>query len=120
MQAICDGAKRFSWISPEHHGASHDSAAWSSTKLNNIMQMQRMKPILENHGLFLVGNTSYPLSSYLMMALAAVEAGLNVAWGLSVGSSSSKSGYTVLRLAHEGVGVLLEAGVLVDPCGGIM
>ena len=35
VQAICDRAKRYLWISLGHHGhgASHDSAAFSSTKL---------------------------------------------------------------------------------------
>eukprot|EP00804_Cyclotella_cryptica_P005025 CCRYP_020357-RA/>CCRYP_020357-RA protein AED:0.12 eAED:0.12 QI:0/0/0/1/1/1/2/0/362 len=64
VQAICDREKRCLWISPGHQGASHDSFAWSETKLYNLLQ--EMKDSLKEHGLFLVGGSAYPMSAFLL------------------------------------------------------
>lgn len=64
VQAICDRNKRCLWISPGHQGASHDSFAWSETKLYDLLQ--EMKDNLKEHGLFFVGDSAYPMSAFLL------------------------------------------------------
>lgn len=64
VQAICDKEKRFTWLS-FHQGSSHDSFAWSQTKLVDLLN--EMAPLLEEHGFFFVGDSAYPLSSYLQV-----------------------------------------------------
>lgn len=64
MQAICDRQKRFTWLS-FHQGSSHDSFAWSQTQLRDLLD--EMAPLLKEHGLFIVGDSAYPLSSYLQV-----------------------------------------------------
>jgi hypothetical protein len=64
VQAICDQNKRCLWISPGNQGASHDSFAWSETKLYDLLQ--EMKDILKEHGLFFVGDSAYPMASFLL------------------------------------------------------
>ena len=64
VQAICDKQKRFTWLS-FHQGSSHDSFAWSQTRLQELLEVSKEK--MKEHGFFLVGDSAYPLSSYLLV-----------------------------------------------------
>ena len=65
VQAICDKSNRCLWISPGHQGASHDSFAWSESKLYNLIH--DLKDTLKEAGLFLVGDSTYPMSPFLLI-----------------------------------------------------
>ena len=65
VQAICDRQKRILWISPNHKGSTHDSTAWQETRLHDLLS--DMNDILKEHGLFIVGDSAYPLSAYLQV-----------------------------------------------------
>ena len=65
VQAICDRQKRILWISPLHQGASHDSTAWAQTDLHDLLV--ELQDVLKKHGLFLVGDSAYPLSTHLLV-----------------------------------------------------
>lgn len=66
VQAICDRQKRVLWISPGHHGSSHDSLAWTTqTQLYKLLE--NMKDELREKGFFFVGDSAYPLSSYMLI-----------------------------------------------------
>ncbi|KAL7517804.1 hypothetical protein ACHAWX_002693 [Stephanocyclus meneghinianus] len=64
VQAICDKSKKCLWISPGHQGASHDSFAFSESKLYDLLH--ELKDTLKENGLFLVGDSAYPLSTFLL------------------------------------------------------
>lgn len=65
VQAICDRRKRILWISPGHHGSTHDSTAWQQTKLYDFLE--RIKDKLKENGFFIVGDSAYPLSTYMQV-----------------------------------------------------
>ena len=66
VQAICDRQKRILWIDPGHQGASHDSTAWLESNLHDKLS-EDWKEILQKHGFFIVGDSAYPLSTYLLV-----------------------------------------------------
>jgi len=63
VQAICDRQKRILWISPTHQGSSHDSTAWAQTELHDLLV--ELHDVLKERGLFLVGDSADPISTYL-------------------------------------------------------
>jgi len=65
VQAICDRKERILWISPGHQGSTHDSTAWHNTHLKS--EFEKIHDILKAHGLFIVGDSAYPLSAYLQV-----------------------------------------------------
>ena len=65
VQAIRDKSKRILWCSTGHKGATHDSVAYTETKL--CMLLESLSAQLQEQGLFLVGDSAYPLLSYLMI-----------------------------------------------------
>jgi len=65
VQAICDRQKRILWISPPHQGSSHDSTAWAQTGLHDLLA--KLHDVLKERGLFLVGDSAYPISTYLQV-----------------------------------------------------
>ena len=73
VQAICDKTKRIMWISPGHNGASHDSSAWSVTKLCKLLQ--EMEGILKEYGFYLVGDSAYPLCPFLLVPYSDADPG---------------------------------------------
>jgi hypothetical protein len=65
IQCICDSKKRIIWLSTGHKGSTHDSMAFSETKLNTLLQEK--KDYLYKHRLFIAGDSAYPLFSYLIV-----------------------------------------------------
>lgn len=64
IQAICDRKKRCLWISPHHQGASHDSFAWSESKLNDLLK--ELTDTLKENRHFLVGDSAYSMSAFFL------------------------------------------------------
>jgi hypothetical protein len=64
VQAICDSKKRFLWVSSGHQGATHDSLAFESTKLNQLLREEVVW--MRQQGFFLVGDSAYNISPYLL------------------------------------------------------
>jgi hypothetical protein len=64
VQAICDSKKRFIWVSTGNQGLMHDSLAFEGTKMNQLLK-DRLD-WLEQHGFFLVGDSAYNISPYLL------------------------------------------------------
>jgi hypothetical protein len=72
-QVICDKFRRVLWISTGHKGSTHDSTAFLGTDLYKLLK-ERCEYLLE-HGLFLVGDTAYPLLTFLMVPFPKANAG---------------------------------------------
>jgi hypothetical protein len=64
VQAICDKFKRFLWCAPLIKGSWHESTAFRDTRLFALLA-ESAKDLYEN-GLFLVGDSAYPLFPFLM------------------------------------------------------
>jgi DDE superfamily endonuclease len=64
VQAICDKAKRFLWCYPSNKGSTHDSAAFAASRLYDLLC--EMAPELFELGFFIVGDSAYNLSSFLL------------------------------------------------------
>jgi DDE superfamily endonuclease len=71
FQAICDSHNRIIWISTGHKGSSHDSKAFSETKLSDILNEKR--EYLYSNRFFIVGDSAYPLASYMIVPFANAE-----------------------------------------------
>jgi hypothetical protein len=71
MQAICDSQKRILWLSSGHKGSTHDSFAFTETKLNKLLKQKQQ--YLFNNRLFIIGDSAYPLQSYMIVPYANVE-----------------------------------------------
>jgi hypothetical protein len=65
VQAICDKLRRFIWVSTGHKGSTHDSLAFDGTHLNKVLA--EMADKLLSKGLFFVGDSAFPLLSYLLV-----------------------------------------------------
>jgi len=64
VQAIVDSYKRILWVSTGHPGCTHDSTAFSSTQLyKTLIELQDW---LWDRKLFLIGDSAYNLSSYML------------------------------------------------------
>jgi hypothetical protein len=72
-QVICDKFRRVLWVSTGHKGSTHDSTAFLGTDLYKLLQEKRLW--LLAHALFLVGDTAYPLFSFLMVPFPKADAG---------------------------------------------
>jgi DDE superfamily endonuclease len=65
VQAMCDRRKKFLWVYPSNKGATHDSAAFAGSKLYELLK--EMSPELQSRGLFIVGDSAYGLTPFLMV-----------------------------------------------------
>ena len=65
VQAICDAKKRIVWASTGHQGSSHDSSAFADTNLFDLLKEKGDE--LETRGLFIVGDSAYNMTPYLMV-----------------------------------------------------
>ena len=68
VQAICDKQKRVLWMSTGHKGSTHDSMAFLETKLFKVLEDNAAW--LEDKEFFIVGDSAYPLMSFLMVPFA--------------------------------------------------
>ena len=64
VQAICDRTKRFLWCNPSNKGSTHDSAAFSSSRLYDLL-IERAKELNEK-GLFIAGDSAYALAPFMI------------------------------------------------------
>jgi DDE superfamily endonuclease len=64
VQAICDRSKRFLWCYPSNKGSTHDSVAFSSSKLFELLH--ELSSDLYSRGLFIAGDSAYNLTSFLV------------------------------------------------------
>ena len=64
VQAIVDSYKRILWVSTGHPGCTHDSTAFSSTQLYKTLN--ELQDWLWERKLFLIGDSAYSLSSYML------------------------------------------------------
>ena len=64
-QAICDFDKRITWISSRHIGSCHDSAAFTETKLYDLLRQKA--EFLTKNGYFIVGDSAYNMESFLLV-----------------------------------------------------
>ena len=65
VQAICDAYKRFLWVSTGHQGSTHDSLAFSSTQLFDLLVEK--EEFLETNGYYLIGDLAYNLCSWMLV-----------------------------------------------------
>jgi len=71
VQAICDRHKYFLWCYPANKGSTHDSAAFSASKLYDILE--QMAGELAERGLFIVGDSAYILSAFMQIPFEKTE-----------------------------------------------
>ena len=64
VQAICDRRKRFLWCSTGHKGCTHDSRAFTETKLFDTLL--NLAEELQKQGLYLAGDSAYALAVFLL------------------------------------------------------
>ena len=65
VQACCDRSKRFLWCYPSNKGSTHDSVAFSNSRLYELLKEKT--PDFIERGLFIVGDSAYGLSPFLMV-----------------------------------------------------
>jgi hypothetical protein len=64
-QAICDSNKKLLWISTEHQGSCHDSAAFTATTLYRVIQKKR--DFLHNNRFFLAADSAYSMEFFVLV-----------------------------------------------------
>jgi DDE superfamily endonuclease len=73
VQAICDKSKQFLWCYPSNKGSTHDSVAFTSSKLFELLK--EVSEDLYERGLFIVGDSAYNLTSFLVTPYDTDEVG---------------------------------------------
>lgn len=71
IQAICDRSKKFLWCYTSNKGSTHDSIAFSNSRLYSVLTQKAMD--LEEHGFCIVGDSAYNLTSFLLTPFSADE-----------------------------------------------
>jgi DDE superfamily endonuclease len=64
VQAMCDRSKRFLWVNPSNKGSTHDSIAFSGSRLFTLLQEKSNE--LYEKGLFIAGDSAYALSPFMV------------------------------------------------------
>ena len=67
VQAICDKLKRFLWCYPSNKGSTHDSAAFSNSRLFDLLKESFVCQQLLERGLFIAGDSAHSLSPFMIM-----------------------------------------------------
>lgn len=62
VQAICDRRKRFLWVYPTNKGSTHDSQAFTGSKLYDLLK--ELSNELAERGLFIVMDSAYSLTPF--------------------------------------------------------
>ena len=65
VQAICDMKKRFLWCLTSNKGSTHDSTAFANSRLYGLLQ--ELASDLYEKGLFIVGDSAYGLTPFLLV-----------------------------------------------------
>ena len=71
VQAICSKSKSFLWFSSGHKGSTHDSLAFRDTALYESLNAAEDR--LTAEGLFLVGDSAYPLMGYMLVPIEGIK-----------------------------------------------
>lgn len=71
VQAICDKKKRFLWSFPSNKGSTHDSAAFSASRLFDLLK--EVSAELSIRGLFIAGDSAYSLTPFLVVPYSVDE-----------------------------------------------
>lgn len=64
VQAMVDRKKRFLWCHPSNKGSTHDSQAFASSRMHDLLL--EVSSELYERGLFVVGDSAYGMSSVLL------------------------------------------------------
>ena len=65
VQAICDRSKRFTWVYTSNKGSTHDSVAFTNSRLFSLLSAKSV--ILQQQGFYLVGDSAYNLTPFLLV-----------------------------------------------------
>ena len=65
VQAICDRARKFLWCYTSNKGSTHDSMAFSNSRLYDLLLAKQHE--LESKGFFLIGDSAYNLTPFLLV-----------------------------------------------------
>lgn len=65
VQAICDKQKRILWCFAGNKGSSHDSTAFSNSRLHTLLKSKAAE--LSRRGLYLAGDSAYGLSDFMLV-----------------------------------------------------
>lgn len=71
VQAICDRLKRFIWCYTSNKGSTHDSVAFSNSRLYSMLTDKAA--VLEDKGFYLVGDSAYNLTPFLLIPYSTDE-----------------------------------------------
>ena len=71
VQAICDRSKRFTWCYTSNKGSTHDSVAFTNSRLYSLFTEK--VDLLEEKGFFLVGDSAYNLTPFLLVPYSTDE-----------------------------------------------
>ena len=64
VQAICDRFKKFLWCYPSNKGSTHDSVAFTNSRLYSLLTDKA--DLLEQQGYYIVGDSAYNLTPFLL------------------------------------------------------
>ena len=64
VQAMCNRSRKFLWCYTSNKGSTHDSVAFSNSRLYSLLAQKVDQ--LENQGYFLVGDSAYNLTPFLL------------------------------------------------------
>mmetsp|Transcript_121117 Transcript_121117/g.347969 ORF Transcript_121117/g.347969 Transcript_121117/m.347969 type:complete len:383 (-) Transcript_121117:127-1275(-) len=71
VQAICDRSKIFTWVYTSNKGSTHDSVAFANSHLFSLLCHEAAS--LEAKGLYLVGDSAYNLTPFLLVPYSTDE-----------------------------------------------
>lgn len=71
VQAICDRAKKFLWCYTSNKGSTHDSTAFSNSRLYTLLTQKA--PWLKEAGYYIVGDSAYNLTPFLLVPYSTDE-----------------------------------------------
>ena len=65
VQAICDRSKRFLWCYTSNKGSTHDSAAFTNSRLHSLLTEK--SGWLQEVGYYIIGDSAYNLTPFLLV-----------------------------------------------------
>jgi hypothetical protein len=71
VQAICDRSKKFLWCYTSNKGSTHDSMAFTNSRLYSLLVAKLH--LLEQKGFFLLGDSAYNLTPFLLVPYSTDE-----------------------------------------------
>jgi hypothetical protein len=71
VQAICDRSKRFLWCYTSNKGSTHDSSAFTNSRLYSLLTQKASW--LEGKGYYMVGDSAYNITPFLLVPFSTDE-----------------------------------------------